>query len=299
MALPRTGDNGCVTRSLRTLLDDAVASLSEAGVPDPQVDAELLLGHVTRLSRGGVHAAIAMDRALSDAELAALASVVARRASREPLQHITGRAPFRSLDLAVGPGVFVPRPETELLAGLAIDELQSSASVAPIAVDFGTGSGAIALSLAMEVPHARVFAVEVSPEAHAWARRNIDESGADLTLILGDLALPIAELDSLEGTVSVVVSNPPYVPTDAVPRDPEVRNFDPALALYGGEDGLELVRALSKRARRLLHPGGLFVVEHGELQGGEIRDLLAGDGWRAPETHRDLLGRDRMTLARR
>src|SRR5690606_16868156 len=132
--------------------------------------------HVTRLSRGGVHAAIAMDRALSDAELAALASVVARRVSREPLQHITGRAPFRSLDLAVGPGVFVPRPETELLAGLAIDELQSSASVAPIAVDFGTGSGAIALSLAMEVPHARVFAVEVSPEAHAWARRNIDES---------------------------------------------------------------------------------------------------------------------------
>src|SRR5690606_19306070 len=140
---------------------------------------------------------------------------------------------------------------------------------------------------------------EVSPEAHAWARRNIDASGAEVTLILGDLAQPIADLDNLEGTVSVVVSNPPYVPTDAVPRDPEVRNFDPAVALYGGDDGLDLVRALSLRAQGLLHPGGLLAIEHGELQGAEIRAILTADGWRSPETHPDLLGRDRMTLARR
>src|SRR5690606_35202122 len=127
-----------------TLLDDAVSALADAGVPDPRVDAELLMGHVLQLSRGGVHAAVAMGREATDEQRARLTSVIGRRVSREPLQHITGRAPFRSLDLAVGPGVFVPRPETELLAGLAIDELQASASVAPIAIDFGTGSGAIA-----------------------------------------------------------------------------------------------------------------------------------------------------------
>lgn len=283
-----------VTDSLRSLLDDTVTALAGAGVPDPRVDAELLLGHVLGLSRGGVQAALATERSVTEAQREELARVVARRATREPLQHITGRAPFRSLDLAVGPGVFVPRPETELLAGIAIDALRAVASEAPIAVDLGTGSGAIALALAAEVPHARVFAVEVSPEAHAWASRNIAEAGHSVELVLGDLADTLAELD---GTVSVVASNPPYVPTDAVPRDPEVRDFDPPLALYGGGDGLDVIRALSQRALRLLHRGGLLAIEHGELQGAAIRELLASDGWRRPETHPDLLGRDRITTA--
>jgi release factor glutamine methyltransferase len=283
--------------SIRALREGAVAALTEAGVPDPGVDAELLIGHVLGLGRGEVQAKVAMNAAIGELDEAAITALVARRAKREPLQHLTGRAPFRNLYLAVGPGVFVPRPETEQVAQFAIDALAASASPAPIAVDLGTGSGAIAIAMATEVPRARVFAVERSPEAHHWAGRNVVESGAgNLELVLGDLADALPELD---GQVAVVISNPPYVPNDAVPRDPEVRLFDPAMALYGGEDGLDLVRAVSHTGLRLLHPGGTLVIEHGELQGADIRDLLTADGWRAPATHRDLLGRDRATTALR
>jgi release factor glutamine methyltransferase len=282
---------------LRALRERATAELAAAGVPDPEVDAELLLGHVLGLGRGEVQARIALDAEVADEDAAAIRALVARRAAREPLQHLTGRAPFRGLELAVGPGVFVPRPETEIVAQFAIDALQASATAEPIAVDLGTGSGAIALALATEVPRAHVHAVEASPEAMAWARRNVEESGVEnLELVLGDLADAFEELD---GTVAVVISNPPYVPTDAVPRDPEVRLFDPAIALYGGADGLDLVRAVSRTGWRLLHPGGTLVIEHGELQGESIRDILRTDGWRAPATHPDLLGRDRATTALR
>jgi release factor glutamine methyltransferase len=283
--------------SIRELRERAAAELARAGVPDPEVDAELLLGHVLGRGRGEVQAKIALDAVISDAHLAAFESLLARRAAREPLQHLTGRAPFRNLELAVGPGVFVPRPETEVVAQFAIDALHAAAVPEPIAVDLGTGSGAIAIAMATEVPRAMVFAVERSPEAFEWARRNAAESGAgNLELVLGDLTDAFPELD---GSVAVVISNPPYVPTDAIPRDPEVRLFDPAIALYGGTDGLELVRAVSLTGLRLLHPGGTLVIEHGELQGADIRNLLASDGWRAPATHPDLLGRDRATTALR
>jgi release factor glutamine methyltransferase len=282
---------------LRALRERAAAELAAAGVPDPEVDTELLLGHVLGLGRGEVQAKIALDAEVADEDADAIRALVARRATREPLQHLTGRAPFRNLELAVGPGVFVPRPETEQVAQFAIDALQAAAVPAPIAVDLGTGSGAIAIAMATEVPRARVFAVERSPEAHRWAERNVAASGADnLELVLGDLADAFEELD---GTVAVVISNPPYVPTDAVPRDPEVRLHDPAIALYGGADGLDLVRAVSRTGLRLLHPGGTLVIEHGELQGTGIRELLRADGWRAPATHPDLLGRDRATTALR
>jgi release factor glutamine methyltransferase len=149
--------------------------------------------------------------------------------------------------------------------------------------------------MATEVPHARIFAAELSPDAHVWASRNT--AGVEnLVLVLSDLAEAFPELD---GTASVVISNPPYVPDDAIPRDPEVRLFDPAMALYGGEDGLDVVRTLSSRALRLLRPGGLLVIEHGELQGASIRELLTADGWRAAATHRDLTLRDRATTALR
>lgn len=197
------------------------------------------------------------------------------------------------MELAVGPGVFVPRPETETVVQYAIDALLGSAEASPIGIDLGTGSGAIALAMATEVPHARVYAAEISPEAHAWARRNV-EGVENLTLVLADLADAFPELD---GTATVVISNPPYVPDQAIPRDPEVRLFDPALALYGGADGLDVVRVLSARALRLLRPGGILVIEHGELQGAAIRELLAADGWRAAATHRDLTLRDRTTTA--
>lgn len=281
--------------SLAALVRAAAQRLADAGVPDPLVDAELLVGHVLGRRRGEVQAAIIRGDALTADETERFDALVNRRTAREPLQHITGTAPFRHLELAVGPGVFVPRPETETVVQYAIDALLNSPEPAPIGVDLGTGSGAIALAMATEVPHARIFAAELSPDAHAWASRNT--AGVEnLTLVLSDLGAAFPELD---GTASVVISNPPYVPDAAVPRDPEVRLFDPALALYGGEDGLDVVRVLSTRALSLLRPGGLLVIEHGELQGASIRELLSADGWRATATHRDLTLRDRTTTALR
>jgi len=288
--------------TISALREHSIAVLSGAGIRNADVDAELLIGHVLGLSRGQVQAKAVTDAGLDPEQQLAVLEAVERRAAREPLQHITGRAPFRSLELAVGRGVFVPRPETESVAQVAIDALLAVASPAPRAIDLGTGSGAIAIALATEVPHAEVFAVENSPRAFTWARQNVRElAGDNLRLIFADLAELPAELDGspLDGTFDVVVSNPPYIPLGAIPRDPEVRLHDPEVALYGGDDGLDVVRAISIRAAALLRPGGTLVLEHGELQGAAIRELLAADGWRAAATHRDLLGRDRTTTALR
>ncbi|HWU47286.1 MAG TPA: peptide chain release factor N(5)-glutamine methyltransferase [Humibacter sp.] len=274
---------------------EVILALSAAGVPDAEVDADLLIGHVLGASRGRVQALAVSDAPLSTVQHASIREVADRRAAREPLQHITGTAAFRSIELEVGPGVFVPRPETEVVAQFAIDALAASALPQPIAVDLGTGSGAIALAMAVEVPRARVFAVENSADAVVWTRRNLRRIGAEnATVVVGDLADALPELD---GTASVVISNPPYVPADAVPRDPEVRLFDPPQALYGGPDGLDVVRLVSRTGLRLLHSGGTLVIEHGELQGDEIRTLLGADGWRATATHQDLTSRDRATTA--
>lgn len=281
--------------SVDQTLRDTAARLAAAGVVDPRVDAELLVAHVLESSRGAVQAAAVRGDRMPPAAAAALAPLVDRRAAREPLQHLTGTAPFRSLELAVGPGVFVPRPETEMVAQLAIDALRAAASDAPIAVDLGTGSGAIALAMATEVPHSRVFAAENSADAFVWTRRNVDRIGAgNVTLAFIDLVDAFGELD---GTVSVVASNPPYVPDDAIPRDPEVRLFDPPAALYGGPDGLDAVRRLSLVGLRLGHPGATIVIEHGEWQGAAIREILLNDGWRSAATHPDLTRRDRATTA--
>ena len=270
--------------------------LARAGVADPSVDAELLLAWTLgpEVSRGEVHAGIIRGDALEAAQHARFRDLISRRAAREPLQHITGSAPFRHLTLSVGPGVFVPRPETEIVAQFAIDALANAAEPDPIAVDLGTGSGAIALAMATEVPHARVHAVEKSVEAIAWTRRNVEAIAPRVDLRHGDLA---TAFDDLVGRVAVVASNPPYVPTDAVPRDDEVRLHDPALALYGGEDGLDVVRIISRRGLELARPGGALVLEHGEWQGEAIREILTADGWLGAATHPDLTGRDRATTA--
>jgi len=288
--------------SVAALRDHGIAVLTAAGIRNADVDAELLLGHVLGLSRGQVQAKAVTDAAVDPEQRLAVIEAIERRAAREPIQHITGRAPFRSLELAVGPGVFVPRPETESVAQLAIDALLAVPSPAPRAIDLGTGSGAIAIALATEVPHAEVVAVENSPRAFTWARQNARQlAGANLQLVFADLAQLPVELDGapLDGSFDVVVSNPPYIPLGAIPRDPEVRLHDPEAALYGGEDGLDVIRAISLRAAALLRPGGTLVLEHGELQGSAIRELLSADGWRAASTHRDLLGRDRTTTALR
>jgi release factor glutamine methyltransferase len=278
------------------LLREASAAFGAASIPTPQVDAELLLAWATDTSRGAVQARAMTGGAIGPEHVERFRHAVARRTTREPLQHITGEAYFRALTLAVGPGVFVPRPETEGVVQFGIDALRSVAVPEPIAVDLGSGSGAIAIAMDTEVPNAVVYAVERSPEALPWTRRNIDAHGGTVRLVEGDLADALPELD---GTVSVVVSNPPYVPDDAVPIDPEVRDHDPAMALYGGPDGLDAVRALAETAWRLLVPGGVVVIEHAEPQGPGVREVLARRGFRSPETHQDLTGRDRTTTATR
>jgi len=258
------------------------------------VDADLLLAHVLRVSRGRL---LTLD-AVGEDDAERFSALVEQRADRVPLQHLTGRAPFRQLELAVGPGVFVPRPETEQLTGWALDRIAELDG--PLVVDLGSGSGAIALSIAHEHPGARVTAVERDPGALHWTRHNaslrVGAGDTPVGVVQGDMTDP-ALLQELDGRVSVVVSNPPYVPDEAIPRDPEVRNWDPPAALYGGADGLDVVRVLSRTALRLLHPGGSLIIEHGEWQGEPIRALLAADGWRATSTHRDLTLRDRLTTA--
>lgn len=295
--VPAAGLDPAAPAPLAPTIRAAAATLAAAGVPTPDADAELLAAHVCGLSRGALAAAALRGDSLGEREHARLDALVARRAAREPLQHLVGTAPFRHLELRVGPGVFVPRPETESVAQFAIDALRASAEPEPIAVDLGTGSGAIALALATEVPHAQVHAAENSVDAFVWAKENFALVGAgNARIAFVDLAEAFPELD---GRVSVLVSNPPYVPDGAVPRDPEVRLWDPPAALYGGADGLDVVRVLSGVGLRLLRPGGTLVIEHGEWQGEPIRDLLAADGWRACATHPDLTLRDRTTTALR
>lgn len=282
---------------LAVLREHAITVLGEAGVPTPEADADLLIGHVLGMSRGQVQAKALIGAPVDAEQVMTITEYVERRATREPVQHITGVAPFRTLELAVGPGVFVPRPETELVVQFAIDALAAVPSPSPLAVDLGSGSGAIALAMAVEVPHAHVVAVENSAPAFVWTTRNVRRYGDDrVRLVFADLADAVPELN---GTVDVVASNPPYIPVGSIPRDPEVRLFDPEHALYSGADGLDAVRALVGTAHRLLRPGGTLVIEHGELQAEAIAALVRAGGFTAVASHRDLLGRDRATTAHR
>jgi len=278
--------------TVRTLLRGATTRLTAAGVPSPGTDAELLLAHALGVDRSRLGVLAALGSAVDPGRFDVL---VEQRADRVPLQHLTGRAGFRALDLHVGPGVFVPRPETEGVAQLAVDE--AAGRDHPVVVDLCTGSGAIALAVATEVPGARVHAVELDPMAHAWARRNVDAFAPDVDLRLGDAG---TAFDDLDGSVDVVVSNPPYVPPGAVPQEVEVARHDPEVALYGGgDDGLEVPRRVVAAAARLLLPGGLLVFEHAEVQEAGARRLVAGPAWHDVHSHRDLTGRPRTTTARR
>ena len=276
---------------LRTAVREATARLAAAGIPSPEADALALAAHALGMEPSDVHRAMV----LGAAEPAGYAGLVDERAARVPLQHLTGVAHFRRLTLTVGPGVFVPRPETELTAGLAIAAARRS-DPNPLVVDLCTGSGAIALALKDELPGARVLAVELSDLAHAWAVANRDRMGLDVEVRLGDAT---RAFDDLVGQVDVVVSNPPYIPEGSVPVDPEVRDHDPELALYGGsEDGLAVPRGVAARAGVLLREGGVLVMEHAEDQGASLpAALLAAGGWAEVVDHRDLTGRPRTTVA--
>jgi release factor glutamine methyltransferase len=260
------------------------------------VDAELLLAAVLDVPRGRLPT---LDDVPDDAA-ARFAVLLDQRADRVPLQHLTGRAPFRHLELAVGPGVFVPRPETEQLAGWALERL--AGMPAPVVVDLGAGSGALALSIAHEHPGVRVVAVERDPGAIEWTRHNATAraSAGDtpVEVVAGDMTDPQLLVD-LDGSVDLVVSNPPYVPDGArVPR--EVADHDPPLALWGGPDGLDVVRGLLVTAVRLLRPGGWLGIEHADQQGGSLPALVRAHGsFVDVEDHPDLAGRPRFTTARR
>lgn len=281
---------------LRELLNHAAARFVLAGIDSAQNDAELLAAWALGISRFELQTKLIFNEEIDEVAAGPLIVAFARRQQREPLQHIIGRAYFRNLELTVGLGVFVPRPETELIAQLAIDALKADPSNQPVAVDLGTGSGAIALAMATEVPHAQVFAVEKSAAAYEFAKQNFAKYSKIENLIQGDMADAFQELI---GKVSVVASNPPYIPNDAVPRDPEVQQYDPALALYGGDDGLDLIRIISARAKELLHPGGFLVIEHADSQSKQVCELLLADGWVHVSAHQDLTFRDRAVSARK
>ncbi|WP_040338317.1 peptide chain release factor N(5)-glutamine methyltransferase [Candidatus Blastococcus massiliensis] len=279
-----------------TLLADAARTLAQAGVESPRVDAELLLAHVVGCTRAG----LLTLADVGDDDAARFAALLGQRADRVPLQHLTGRAAFRRLELAVGPGVFVPRPETELLVEWALVRLAGLDG--PIVVDLGSGSGAIALSVAHEHPGARVTAVERDPGALEWTRHNalvrVGAGDTPVGVVAGDMTDP-ALLSELDGRVDVVVSNPPYVPDGArVPR--EVADHDPPLALWGGSDGLDVVRGMLAVAARLLRPGGWLGIEHADQQGTALPAVVrAHGGFTQVEDHLDLAGRPRFTTARR
>ncbi|MEN3613121.1 peptide chain release factor N(5)-glutamine methyltransferase [Plantactinospora sp. ZYX-F-223] len=294
----------------------ATSALARAGVGPARTEAELLLAYVLGVSRG----ALAVADPLTGEQRDRLAELVERRTRHEPLQHLLGSAAFRYLELAVGPGVFVPRPETELLAGWGVEQARrvgatgtgaggspdrsgaDPAGGGPLVVDLCSGSGAIALSVAEEVPEARVVAVERSAAALDWLRRNAAErAGAGdrpIEVVAGDVADPEL-LAGYAGRVDVLLCNPPYVP-DGTPVPPDVAGHDPAEAVFGGPDGLAVIRLVLDRAARLLRPGGAFGVEHDDTHGTAVPDLLRAHGrFIDIADHPDLVGRPRFATARR
>ncbi|NEE00563.1 N5-glutamine methyltransferase family protein [Phytoactinopolyspora halotolerans] len=307
--------------SLREQIRDAAARLADAGVPSPQHDAEVLAAHVLGIERSQLAARLAgavssrspggapaggasAGETAVDAETERFTTeyggLVARRAAREPLQHITGVAHFRHLTLNVGPGVFTPRPETELTAGAAIAEAQAVVADGrvPVVIDMFAGSGAIAISVAREVRPCVVHAVESEDDAIEWLRKNA--AGQSVVVHRDDVGgIVDRSMSMLLGSVDVVVANPPYVPVGAVIRDPEVVEHDPAAALWSGEDGLDAMRTLESVAARLLRPGGLVVAEHADEQGESAPAVFHGSGrWDEVVDHLDLNQRPRYVTAR-
>jgi release factor glutamine methyltransferase len=274
---------------LSPIVAAAADELAEAGVAAPRVDAELIAAHVLEVSRGR----LALIESLRPDQLRRFTALVGERARRIPLQHLLGTAAFRHLELAVGDGVFVPRPETELLAGWGIERTPPGGVV----VDLCSGTGAIALSVADESRAARVIAVERSPVALDYLRRNAIPFPS-VEVVEGDVTDP-ALLTAEHGAVDVLLCNPPYVP-DGTEVPPEVADHDPAEAVFGGADGLEVIRPVIALAAALLKPGGFVGIEHDDVHGDAVPSLLRADGRFGEVTaHQDLTGRPRFATARR
>lgn len=279
------------------LLDRAAQQLQGASIESPAHEARVIAGCTL-----GSEWELAGDASELSALLPAFESALARRCARTPLEHLTGTARFRRLELLVGPGVFVPQPETGAVVQWAADALRSlitSGRNEPLCVDLCTGSGTIALALADEVPTARVRGVEVDPEAMAWASKNAAQLGLDVAFQLGDVRALPATVTMDDGCYDLVTSNPPYVATGELAGvRPEVRDHDPAVALTAGPDGLDIIRCVERAAARLLRSGGLVAVEHSDRQGRSAPAVFeSAGGWRDITEHQDFDGLDRFVTA--
>ena len=275
------------------LPSESSSKLEEAGVISATVDAELLACYCLGISRSELSLMVATSQEFPQESMDRFHLALARRVARQPLQHITGTAPFRHLELKVGPGVFTPRPETEQVVGFAREKITNFQS--PLIVDLGSGSGAIAISLATEISGSKVFAVEKSEEAFGYLLQNAASYGlSKVNLRNEDLQNSLSDLD---GKVDLVISNPPYIPNDAIPIDLEVQLHEPSMSLYGGVDGLDVIRQISIRAKKLLKSGGLLVLEHADSQSNAIGKLLLAGGWLEIEARADLAGKERMISA--
>ncbi|MDN5898824.1 MAG: peptide chain release factor N(5)-glutamine methyltransferase [Brachybacterium sp.] len=282
-----------VRTRLRSALAETTRRLGEAGVPSPSVDARALIAHAA-----GTEKPLVLLDELPEAFAEQLEHLTARRALREPLQLILGRAPFRRLMLDVRPGVFIPRPETERAVDLMREHVEGSVTEV---VDLCSGSGALGAAVLDELPRSRVLSVEVDPVAADLTAHNLERAGPARGRVLeADLLGEIPEL-AVVAPVDAVLSNPPYIPPEAVPRDAEVLAHDPHRALFGGgQDGLEVPRAVIAWAHRLLRPGGVLIMEHADVQGTAAREAAAGrGGFDLLRTVPDLTGRDRFLVARR
>lgn len=282
--------------SLAGLIGDTSARLARAQVPSPEADSQLLIASVLGLSRGELQAQAIAGREVSPDEVSAIDALVIRRERREPLQHLLGRAPFLDFEVAVGPGVFVPRPETEVLAHYAIAHAQALApgERGVKIVDLCSGSGVLAIALARAVPYADVVALEISDDALPYLQDNVSSLSPGVEV--SHQGVRAFGEGVIESSVDVIVANPPYVPDAETPNDPEVADFDPPLALYGGEDGLDIVRDIVAVAAYALRPGGAAMIEHSNLHGEQAREILALAGFRSVATERDLTGRDRFSV---
>jgi release factor glutamine methyltransferase len=282
---------------MKEAIQSATEQLAQAGVTSPEHDAKALAMHVLGVAKPSD---LLLAEGFDEIQAVAYLDLVARRAQRVPLQHLVGTVGFRHIELEVGPGVFVPRPETESVVQWAVDAIRAEGWTDPLLADLCTGSGTIAFALANEVPGATVHAVERDADALAWTRRNaanrLAAGDPEVHLHLGSVEESLLDMD---GRFDLVASNPPYVATsEAHLPDPEVVDHDPHIALFAGTDGLDVIRLVEEAARRLLRPGGLVVVEHSDRQGVTAPELFAGPAWAEVQDHQDLTGRDRFVTAR-
>ena len=275
-------------------VEAAAKRFADAGIDTARNDAEWIAAAALGKRRSEVIARL--DEALTDEAAERFSKMVARRARREPLAYIVGTVVFRGLELEVGAGCLVPRPETEVTAERAIARARDAAT-RPTVVDVGAGCGAIALSMAAEVPEARIFATEAMGAARGWALRNLARTGLRCTLLPGSLMRPLHP--ALGGGVDVIVSNPPYVSEEEWEQlEPEVRRFEPKEAVVGGETGLEIILELLEQVRMWLAAGGWLVIEIAETQAERVSRLLGILGYRDVMVTKDLAGRDRVVEAR-